>query len=256
MNPSHDRLIELLAERATQGLGPEQSRELQELLMKHPEVKADALDLAAAAIDSALSDPPAAPPASLTTRLNAAADQFLAEAGARVAGRIAPQRSAMWWLGWLAAAACLAFALFTRFPRPADPTAQRFAMLRTPGIATWTWNPFNLPPSTVPPVVTGVQGDVVWDEAAQRGYMRFTGLPVNDATKEQYQVWLVDSRGLDFRISGGVFNAASTGELVVPITPALRTRGVGAVAVTVEPAGGVVVSDMTRRVVIATPPKN
>jgi len=45
-----ERLLELLADRATQGLSAEESRELEALLREHPDVDADTLDRVAAAV--------------------------------------------------------------------------------------------------------------------------------------------------------------------------------------------------------------
>ena len=253
---SHDRLLELLADRATEGLAPEQARELDRLLAEPPEVDADALDLAAAALDNAIGGRIAPAPAAVQARLAAAAEQWVGQDAAVIA-RIAPaptrSRAAMW-SGWLVAAACLALAAVAWWSKLPSPSVevQRQAMLARSGVATLPLAPFNMPGSGEPPAISGVTGDVVWDEGAQRGYLRLIGLPPNDPAKDQYQIWLVDSRELSFRINGGVFDAKASGELIVPITPELRTKGVGAVAVTVEPPGGVVVSDLTRRVVIAS----
>jgi anti-sigma-K factor RskA len=104
------------------------------------------------------------------------------------------------------------------------------------------------------PEQRGVRGEVAWSEAAQRGYMTFEGLAPNDPTEEQYQLWIIDERGLEQRISGGVFDADEDGNLVVEIEPAVEIHNAAAFAVTIERPGGVWVSDMTRRVVIAALP--
>ncbi len=252
---SVDRLLDLLAERATQALSREESAELTRLLSEHPEVDANAFDTTAAAIDNAISGAPPPPPAALQARLASVAEQWIGQDNAvmaRIAPRRGPSRAALW-SGWLVAAASLALAAvgwWTRLPPP-DASAQRDALLAKPGVSKFAWAPFNLP-NAAAPVISGVGGDAVWDEASQRGFLRFTGLPVNDPAKQQYQIWLVDSRGLNFRINGGVFDSTSGGQIIIPVTPDLRTRDVKAVAITVEPPGGVVVSDMERRVVITT----
>jgi hypothetical protein len=96
----------------------------------------------------------------------------------------------------------------------------------------------------------GVKGDVVWDEARKTGVMKFANLPKLDATKEQYQLWIIDSRGMEQRISGGVFNGFG-GEQYVLIDPGIAVDRAAAFAVTIERPDGVWVSDMKRRVVIA-----
>lgn len=98
----------------------------------------------------------------------------------------------------------------------------------------------------------GVTGDVVWDARTQTGYMRFVGLRRNDAAREQYQLWIFDGRrDQRYPVDGGVFNADGSDEVVVPIRARLPVGTPLAFAVTLERAGGVVVSDRERVVVIA-----
>lgn len=244
--PTNERVLELLADRATQGLSAAEQRELEALLARIPGTDDDALDLAAAAADLAMAPANLPVPASLRAKLSADAERWIGRADAPASSPITRRPRLVLWSGWLAAAAAVALAAVAWWPH-ADLTTQREVMKsKHPPMA---WQPFVL--ESAGPAVQGVQGDVVWDEKAQKGFMRFVNLPVNDPSKNQYQVWLVDSRGMNFRISGGVFNSTSTGEIIVPITPAVATRGVGAVAVTIEPPGGVIVSDMTQRVVLA-----
>jgi hypothetical protein len=101
------------------------------------------------------------------------------------------------------------------------------------------------------PEVKGVQGEVTWSDAAQAGVMRFTHLPIR--TGDRYQLWIVDSRGMEQRISGGVFNGGdcSQSSLEVPIKPGIEVVSAAAFAITIERPEGVWVSDMKRRVVIA-----
>lgn len=98
----------------------------------------------------------------------------------------------------------------------------------------------------------GVTGDVVWDARTQTGYMRFVGLRRNDAAREQYQLWIFDGRrDQRYPVDGGVFNADGADEIVVPIRARLPVGTPLAFAVTLERAGGVVVSERERVVVIA-----
>jgi hypothetical protein len=97
-------------------------------------------------------------------------------------------------------------------------------------------------------------GDVVWNQRLQKGFLRFKGLAVNNPSAEQYQLWIFDpARPSEYPVDGGVFDArqaftdASTGDMVIPIDPKLLVRGnPAAFAVTVEQAGGVVVTDRKR----------
>lgn len=101
------------------------------------------------------------------------------------------------------------------------------------------------------PEAPGASGDVVWSPSAQRGYMRFVGLPRNDPTKTQYQLWIFDrARDQAFPVDGGVFDVTASGEVIVPITAKLHVDDATLFAVTVERPGGVVVS--TRQHIVVT----
>lgn len=97
-----------------------------------------------------------------------------------------------------------------------------------------------------------VTGDVVWSDKLQRGYMRFVGMPVNDPTVEQYQLWIIDPSRDDEPIDGGVFDISSAGETVIPIQAKLLVNRPNAFAVTIEKPGGVVVSTQERLPLMAT----
>lgn len=178
-------------------------------------------------------------------------------------------------LGWIAAAAAvaLAFVGWLRTPGAVTPTPTPPVAAEPTLAEQWSgferahadakrasWGDWAL--NEQGPEVAGVRGEVVWSESAQTGLMRFVGLPENDPRELQYQLWIVDRRGLfdpsgqSARISGGVFDASGAerladGSIVVPIAPALSVQGAGAFAVTIEQPGGVWASDMSRRVVIA-----
>ena len=148
---------------------------------------------------------------------------------------------------------------------PAEPGALELRnTLLASGAATYEWSPWEL--GGEGPEVEGVTGSVVWDPEANRGVMRFAGLPENDPGEWVYQLWIVDSRGLvneetgqSERISGGVFSFgdceydAENGVYLVPFEPRLEVQGgAAAFALTIENPGGTWVSDMSRRVVIAS----
>jgi len=100
------------------------------------------------------------------------------------------------------------------------------------------------------PEIRGVGGEVTWSESSQRGVMSFVNLPANDPTKAQYQLWIIDERGMGQRINGAIFDAKG-GACEVQIRPSIAVKNAAAFAVTIEQPGGTWVSDMTRRVVIA-----
>jgi hypothetical protein len=173
--------------------------------------------------------------------------------------------------GWWAAAACLLLALFAwyRTPqsvfvpvqsahnesRPLEPTP---APEPTPGVERTELlahsGTVKIPlAATKDPAAGGVTGDVVWDPVTQRGYMRFVGLPHNDPSAHQYQIWIFDGgRDQRYPIDGGVFDVPADGaELIVPIHHAIPVHVAKAFAVTVEKPGGVVVSARDHVVVLA-----
>lgn len=140
-----------------------------------------------------------------------------------------------------------------QYEAPADPAQlaqNRTKLLEVPGTIRVAWSPFEVP-GLNPPEQPDVQGDVVWNDELQQGYLRFVGLDVNDPTSEQYQVWLIDERGMEQKVSGGVFNATRDGEVIVPIEPGIDVGRVALFAITVEDPGGIWVPNLDRRVVVA-----
>ena len=96
-----------------------------------------------------------------------------------------------------------------------------------------------------------VTGDVIWSNQQQTGFMRFLDLPINDPTKEQYQLWIIDPARDDEPIDGGVFNVTTSGESIVPIQAKLQVLKPAAFAITIEKPGGVVVSTQEKLPLIA-----
>ena len=47
--------------------------------------------------------------------------------------------------------------------------------------------------------------------------MTIRSLPINDATKVQYQLWIIDPSRDEKPVDGGVFDIASVGESIVAI---------------------------------------
>lgn len=254
-----ERLLDLLADRATQGLSKDEARELDQLLAEHPAVDAEAYDLAAAAAYLAMNGPAAEPmPAAVRARVAETAAARLAEVSrppARPAPTYAPPPEYLqpppgytWpaYSGWLAAVASMAVAVAAWWPATlATHESQRQRMMARAGVVTV---PFLDSESNVP-----VDGDVVWDPAAQSGYVRFINcLPANDPAAEVYQLWLFDAtRDERFPVCGGIFSIPEGGEAIIPIRPSLPVRDVSMIAVTVEPPGGVWVSDRSRQPLIA-----
>lgn len=294
--PINDRLMELLADQALQGLSPSESAELDSLLRAEGAAVDDealALELAAASLDVALLKSVEPMPAAVMLKLMNAVTQDAPTSvgrplprtattasgsgaapsaggadGPGVAGRILPGGASAGrasnafggsGIAWLAAAAALALAAVGWLrPMPAGgpatggptatPQAKQQLVASAPDLSRWVWNALGEMGDKK------VGGEVVWSTAKQQGFMTFEGLPPNDPTKEQYQLWIFDPSQSDKTpIDGGVFDVASTGEVIVPIDPKLRPAGPVMFAVTIEKPGGSVVSSRERLVLIAKP---
>ncbi len=99
-------------------------------------------------------------------------------------------------------------------------------------------------------------GEVVWSDERQEGFMRFEGLPPNNPASYQYQLWIFDGERDDrYPVDGGVFDIAVHGkETIVPIRATLPVKRAQMFAVTLEPPGGVVVSSRERLLLLARVP--
>jgi anti-sigma-K factor RskA len=96
-----------------------------------------------------------------------------------------------------------------------------------------------------------VLGDVVWSNTRQKGYVRMRDMPVLDASKETYQLWIIDEKNEKTPVSGGIFNVSRTGAIIIPINAQLRINKPKLFAVSKEKAGGVVVTEPDRIVAVA-----
>lgn len=173
---------------------------------------------------------------------------------------------------WVIAAASLLLAtvaIIGRGPVPGpaaqDLGADRLALIaETPEgeLTQWDWI------STDDAAVVGeVIGDVVWSDTLNTGYMRISGLAINDPSLKQYQLWIFDATrasgdlpqfgdGLLSQrpIDGGVFDINAQGEVIIEIDAKLQVQQAAAFAITIEPPGGVVVSDRSRVPLLALAP--
>jgi anti-sigma-K factor RskA len=123
-------------------------------------------------------------------------------------------------------------------PAPPTPAEERAALLAKADSVKVTLG------ATKDPAAKGVSGDVVWDPVTQKGFLHFVGLASNDPAVKQYQMWIFDAaRDQRYPIDGGVFDVpADANEVVIPFNASLPVTKAAAFAVTVEKAGGVVVS--------------
>lgn len=162
-------------------------------------------------------------------------------------------------LGWLVAAACLVLAVIAWRPQSnLNPERQLASLQSRPGIVRAAWiglDEANL--ADVPHRLDQkLTGQVLWDPATNEGSMVFEGLAPNNPEEFQYQLWIFDANRptgqlpqfgegiLTQRpVDGGVFNILPDERTVVSIDPKLRVGKAVIFAVTVEPPGGVVVSN-------------
>ena len=274
---------ELTLRRATTGLSEAERDRLAELRAESPEADSEWIDRLLGELDAELVDREGESelPAELRATLQAwaaegraaRAETRAAEAGTAAGAPTAEARAAVtpiasarsgWgtprgasWLGWAAAAVLAGLLLIPDAQGPAgpevivqppDPVERALAVAGRPDARTLAWTA-----TEDPTAVGGVSGEVVWSDAAQSGFMRFAGLAANDPGEFQYQLWIFDAeRDERYPVDGGVFDIPEGGgEVVVPIDARLPVGEATLFAVTVEPPGGVVVSDRSRIAVLA-----
>lgn len=266
MSPRDERFYDLLIARATFGVSDAEARELAELLTSIAPAEVAAIEEAVAALgrgfdadDEPLVEEPmpeslraaliaAAPSATSTTSATGAAGAT-APTARRVEGsptadggdardRVIAQLRWTARLGWIAAAASLIIAAGLLLSRGGGlaPSADVKRLVDAESDAVHlTLNPTANGPA-------GAAGEVVWSDSIQKGYLRLTGVPANDASKRQYQLWIVDPARAKEPVDGGVFDVLATGEVVIPFDARLPVRRPAAFAITAEQPGGVVVS--------------
>jgi hypothetical protein len=275
-----EAMLDLLIKQVTEGLSPDEQRALDVMDSETASAYLRDLERAVAAVTLAGSGAEQPLPAALSARIaQQAAEHFasankvadLAAVRAAAADNVrhdpaAPSRArGTGAYGWIAAAACLVLAIigWERSPqpaapvavstpppviepppeKPAAPTAPTAAEERAALLAKS--DSLKIPlGATKDPAAAGVTGDVVWDPVTQRGFLHFAGLPPNDPSVHQYQIWIFDAgRDKRYPVDGGVFDVpANAGEVVIPIRASLMVRKPAAFAVTIEKPGGVVVS--------------
>lgn len=233
LETDRDELLDLLAERATAGLGEAAAARL-ELLLAQADGNPDEepFELAAAALELAhdRTDPAAEIlPAAALQRLRREARRFSAGLPPSSYGPTpVPEPPRRWgraagaapaagrtWLPWLLAAV-LFVAAATGWWRVLVLTRAGGAKAQPPVAAA------GVPPALIPqdrspelaraallassgqavplpfagtpdPLAQGVTGDVVWSAERQRGFLRFQNLPTNDPSVYQYQLWIFDA---------------------------------------------------------------
>lgn len=278
-----ERLFDLLTEQAVHGLNEEDQKELEDLLKIFPDWQEDeSFALTATAINLSAVSPEEEMPAHLKAVILADSEKYFTaqensakilpfESKSKPAAAEAEPSAGFFdrlfganWLGWaVAGAACiaLAFNLWLTSSQPTEvvknpptptPTvapltpAQQFEQFRASAndLVTRPWTDLD------PKKPRGVQGEVVWSNAQQKGFVRFRNLPVNDKTKETYQVWVFDASQKN-PVSAGVFDVNQEGEVIVPMDAALQIRKPTMIGITAEKPGGVVVSELGKVMAVA-----
>lgn len=150
------------------------------------------------------------------------------------------------WLGWALAACLLGLMAIERGgpDSPESASALRDALIQEGGDKgtlrfTGTSGEFS-----------DVNGEVVWSDERQEGYMTLSDIPPNDATRHQYQLWIIDPSRDEIPVDGGVFSISpGGGSVVIPIDAKLAVSRPAAFVITREKPGGVVRS--AQEVVVA-----
>lgn len=249
-NDGQERLLDLLAERAVCGLDSSGQRELAELQKRHPEIDDQYYELPAAAVALALESGSEPLPDAIRERILAQSERYFPIQFPAAGRTPKPRVSVLGWAGWIAAAACLALAVYAWRPAggtsPAPtPLEERIAQDAARG--RWDWQ------ATKDPAGANVKGEVVWSPNQQTGFMRFQGLAPNNPSESVYQLWIFDeSRDQRYPVDGGVFNIpAGSSTVTVPIQAKLGVKKPVLFAVTVEKPGGAVVSTRERIAALA-----
>ncbi len=253
-----DRRLELLVDRTLQGLDLAGAAELAHITSAtdDPDLALE-LELAAAAVTLAQLGPidqlGLAPDlaarierqAIRQLRLKPESPRAESPPTRRSVARVGP------WLGWLAAAASLALVVYDRAnlaPRP--PVKNPPPVMAQDPLGS---SPTARLVATAHPLARGAGGSVAWDEGRQEGALRLEGLAPVDPRSGCYQLWIFDAaRDERYPVDGGMFAVSrGVGEQVIPVRPRVPVRRPTLFAVTLEPPGGVVVSDRARLLLTA-----
>ncbi len=266
-------LYDLIVKRISEGLNADERKQLEEFPQELVKAESRAIASTAASINIAAVDIEPLPQ-ELFARIATAAPAVLKEKQAEFDGGATipsmariykaedvferrPRNFIFGLLGWVAAAALLIVVgvqlydgrmknqpeeAVVGIPSPSVAPVMGLAqqrdefLLTAPDVVTATWAPGNMKD-------VQVSGDVVWSDTKQQGFLRLRGLQPNDPTKNSYQLWIYDkTQDQATPIDGGVFDVSSSGDIVVPIDAKLKASKPEMFAITLERAGGVVVS--------------
>jgi hypothetical protein len=155
-----------------------------------------------------------------------------------------------WW-GW-SVAACLAVLLVLQSQKPAPASKAVPLELSKTIFLQEAPDLLRLPLAGTTGAYAKTQGEVLWSDEKQEGYLVLSDLPANDREQFQYQLWIVDPLRDEIPVDGGVFDVSPTGDtVVIPIEAKLNIRKPQAFVITVEQVGGVVRSKQEKVVGVA-----
>jgi anti-sigma-K factor RskA len=257
-----DLMLDLLSKKAIYGLDASEEKQLADLQRQTGGGDESlSFELTAAAIGSTGIDTREEMPAALRERILAdAAEHFgsaqaTTEPASRRGSREPAQGSMFGWLGWaFAAVACAALGLNLYYTWPDSeiaiesltPAQMRQRLIDSaPDLVRGSWSEGKM--AEMKPA-----GDVVWSDSMQTGYMRVSGLPKNDPSRETYQLWIVaENQDPKTPVDGGTFDINSDGEVIIPIDAKVKALNPKAFAITIEKPGGVPVSTQGKLAAVA-----
>lgn len=245
-----DRFEELEAGRVLGDLSPEEWEEWNELSKTIGKSHDASLELVAAAIEADIASQVEEPlPTDLEDLIRRDIGDFVVEEPAdNVVHAGFPTKSLLHPAVAWSIAAALAFLLvavsLTKGPTPKDPSLAKAPTVEQ-SLAALRESDSDIVSSPFSGLDTykSMNGEVVWSNARQEGYMVLTDLPANDPTARQYQLWIVDPTRDEAPVDGGVFDIPTgPSTAIIPIDAKLAVQDPRAFVITLEQPGGVVKS--------------
>lgn len=240
---SIQRLEELEAGRVIGDLSEEEWNEWRRLSKEHPDVLDGSLEWTAAHLESSLSSDPSkvGMPSDLTDKVKAGTASFVTPpenvAVARPSFSFLKSAPVAW-----AVAAALALLLIVSWTVQPGNDSELAAVDKSPDRVQSTFSGLG--------EYADISGKAFWSDELQKGYLSLEGMPVNDPTERQYQLWIVDPERDEAPVDGGVFDVvADAGTVRIPIDAKLQIDAPEAFVITLEKPGGVVKSN--QKVVVA-----